>query len=516
MSLMPKIVRGSAMHVIEQVVRLACGLWITPRMVYYLGENGFGLWGILAGIFSQFLLLDLGLSTSMPRFLARAIGNGDVDDLRRTASTGTLGMLIIGVIAQIAGAITWLSLPWFLSEVHELEEARHVVIALTISSLAFWLVRPILVHLQSQLRRDIIAIAAITRVLLCTVAVAWALGHGKGLVTVAWIHTIGGLGELALMALMDRSFFPLVRWHWAQRNKARELLIFSRWSYLLTTSERISFSGTDIFILAAVISSAASGIYSLGQKFAIMFYDVAYAIVGAQLLSAFSQLDGADDRSGLERGFIAASRISVQVAVIGGGILWAIGPAFLTRWVPQQAAEATPVLLALIFPHVLGAAQIPARHLLISLARHRALALTFLVGIILNILLTYVLVRQQGITGAAIASLVVMSLVYGVAMPWLVVTQVGLSWRTVAWQCLWLPLVRSTVLMAPAFFLARQWLQEATYFHIILTITALSVIFFAFLMLGLLGRDERTWFKMGIQVLFKRNKAAARPPSASP
>ena len=43
MTLMPKIVRGSAMPVVEQAVRLVCALWITPRMVWYLGESGFGL-----------------------------------------------------------------------------------------------------------------------------------------------------------------------------------------------------------------------------------------------------------------------------------------------------------------------------------------------------------------------------------------------------------------------------------------------------------------------------------------
>ncbi|HAL71940.1 MAG TPA: hypothetical protein DCP71_09245, partial [Verrucomicrobiales bacterium] len=236
----------------------------------------------------------------------------------------------------------------------------------------------------------------------------------------------------------------------------------------------------------------------------------------AQLLSTFSQLDGAGNRSGLERGFIAASRISVQVAVIGGGILWAVGPAFLKRWVPQQAAEATPVLLALILPHVLGAAQIPARHLLISMARHRPLALTFLVGITLNIALTFVLVRIYGIVGAAVASLVVMSLVYAVAMPWLVVRQVGMPWRTVAWECLWLPLGRSTLLLAPAFVMVRRWLEVPTYGHIMLGIAALSAAFFALLTLGLLGREERTWFHLGLQLLFKRNKAAARPPVASP
>lgn len=517
MSLMPKIVRGSAMHLFEQVIRLGCALWITPRMVHYLGEAGFGLWGLLSGIFAQFILLDLGLCTTLPRFMSRALGRGDQPDLRCTASTGAVGMVLIGAISQIAGIIIWITLPHFLSEDHHLGIARAVVIALMVNTLAYWIQRPISLHLQSLLRRDLISLAAIIRLLICTPLAGWALSEGKGLLEVAWIHALGTVGETVLCAILGRSFFRLLHWRWTSRLKAWELLRFACWSYLVTTTERIrsSFTGADIFILAALLGTAASGVYSLGQKLAFMFYEVAYSIIGAQLLSAFSHMDGAGDAQGLRRGFIAASRIAVQLAVIGGGILWAIGPAFLTRWVPGQAAQATPVLMLLILPQMLCAAQIPARHLLISLDKHRPLALTYLVGIVINVLLTLLLVRSFGLVGAAIASLVEMSLVYALAMPWLVVVKAGVPWQIVVWQCLWLPLLRSTALMAPAFLLARHWLQVPDYLHILLTIGGLSAAFFALLMLGLLGREERTWFRLGLQLLLKSPKAVARPPSAS-
>ena len=507
MSLMPKIVRGSAMHVLEQIVRLGCALWITPRMVHFLGEAGFGLWGLLAAIFSQFILLDLGLCSTLPRFLSRAIGRGDEQDIRETASTGAVGMVVIGILAQIAGGITWLALPYFLAANHDLDEARAVVLALMLGTLAFWIGRPIMLHMQSRLRRDLIGIAAIIRVLICTPAVAWALDHDMGLVAVAWIHSLGAIGELVLYALFDRSFFRLVRWPWVHLRKARELLLFARWSYVLTTSERVRNAAADLFIVAAFLGSAASGVYSLGQKLAFMFHDFAYSVVGAQLLSAFSHLDGAGERKGLENGFLAASRISVQLAVIGGGMLCAVGPVFLQRWVPAQAAQATPILLLLIFPNMLCVAQIPARHLLMSLAKHRPLAITYLIGIIGNVILTVILVKSIGMLGAALAAFVEMTLLHAIAMPWLVVSQTGMSWRLVAWESLWRPLMRSTAVLAPAFFLAHHWASQPDYVQILVAIVSLSALFFVSLALGFLGREEKAWLKLGWQILFRSKTA---------
>ncbi|SKB07435.1 Membrane protein involved in the export of O-antigen and teichoic acid [Prosthecobacter debontii] len=512
MSLLPKIVQGSAMHVVEQAIRLTCALWLTPRMLNYLGETNYGLWGLLTSIFTQFVLLDLGLCTSMPRFLSRAIGQGNTEELCRSASTGTAGMFIIGVLAQIAGVVTWFGLPWFLKESHELGEARNVVIALMVTSLTFWLGRPLMLHLQSQLRRDLIALASIMRLLITTPSVAWALSNGRGIETVAWIHALGALGELILFFFFDRAFFRLVRWPWVNRAKARELLVFARWSYVLTTSERIrsGFSGADLFIVAAFLGSAMSGIYSLGQRLAYIFYEVAYAIVGAQLLSTFSQLDGAGDRERLKQSFVAASRISAQLAVIGGGILWATGPAFLKRWVPAQAEEATPVLLYLIIPHILCATQIPSRHLLISLARHRPLALTCLAGILLNLLLTVLWVQNFGMVGAAIATFVEMTLLYGIAIPWLVITQTEFPRRLVVWESLWKPLLKSSLLLSPAILSTHLWLGAAmaTYTEIASAIVLLAVVFFTFLALGLLGKEEKRWFLTGYEILFKRPRPA--------
>lgn len=502
MTLMPKIVRGSAMHVLEQLARLACALWITPRMVWYLGEQGFGLWVLLTGIFSQFILLDLGLGSSLPRFLSRAIGRNDEEALRRAASTGTAGFAIIALVSLLVGTVVWLTLPYFLSGAHKLHEARSVVVALMVGSLAFWAARPIAVHLQSRLRRDLMSLAAIVRVLICTPLAGWALARGDGLATVAWIHAFGGVGEVTLMALWDRSLFPLLRWRSVSREQARELLGFSRWTYVMTTSERLR-SGVDPFILASYLDSAATGIYALGQRLALMFYDVAYAFAGTQLLSAFSHLEGAGERARLERGFVAASRFATMIAVLGGGMLWAIGPTFLRRWVYDQAAQATPVLMCLILPHVLYASQIPSMHLLVSLGRHRLLAWTYLGGMLLNLALSILFVWKLGIIGAALGTAVEMTLVYSVALPWLVVRQAGMTWRAVLWMGLWEPLLRGMLIMLIPLILTRRWLVVEDYPHVAAAVIALGSVFFLAVWSGLMGREERGWLLKGRAWVFR-------------
>ncbi len=509
MTLMPKIVRGSTMHVLEQVVRLACSLWITPRMVWYLGESGFGLWVLLTGIFGQFILLDLGLSTTLPRFLARALGRGDDEGLKRAASTGAAGFAIIAGAALLVGGTVWLTLPHFLPEEHRLHEARSVVVALMVGSLAFWMARPIVVHLQSTLRRDLMSAAAIVRVLTCTPLAGWALYRGHGLAAVAWIHTLGGVGEVALMALWDRSFFGLLGWRFAKWKQGRELLGFSRWTYMMTTSERLR-SGVDPFILASIVGISASGVYALGQRLALMYYDVAYAFAGTQLLSAFSHLDGRGERDKLERGFVSASRFASLLAVLGGGMLWAIGPAFLARWVPGQATAAAPVLMCLILPHVLYASQIPSMHLLVSLAQHRPLAWTYFGGLVLNLCLSIVFAHQFGIVGAALGTAVEMTLVYTVAMPWLVVHNAGMTWRAVLWRGLWQPLLRGALVLSVPLVLVRRWLVVEDYWHVAGAVAALGTAYMLAAFSGLLGREERGWLLQGCAWLRIRMGDTAR------
>jgi O-antigen/teichoic acid export membrane protein len=500
MSLMPRILRGSAVNVVEQMLRLVCALWITPRMVWYLEESGYGLWIILSTLFGQFILLDPGLGASLARFLARAESSGDQDGLRRALSTGTFFFFGLSGLALLLGSVIWLQLPQFETTAADLEEAQGVVSALAVTAGFYWLVQPIRVHLKSRLRQDLIAGAAIIRVLICTLLVAWALEHGKGLAFVAWIHTLGSIGEGLLLAGWNRSFFPLVRGKWADREKAMELLRFSRWTYVMTSSERLRNEG-DPLLLGAMLGPGPTGLFALGQRLVRMYFDVAYAVVGTQLLSAFSYLDGLGDRELLRRAYLSASRFASMLAVLGAGMIWVVGPPFLQRWVPPQAAQATPVLLWLTPAYLVYAAQIPGVHLLVSLGRHRLLAWVHLGGLILNVAASVALVYSHGMIGAAWGTALELILVYGLALPLLVVRRSGLSASTVFWQALWQPMLRTAVVLAPAWLLTGPLLAQPDYSMIALAILGQGGLFLVAMPLGLLGAEAKDWSRRGLDWL---------------
>ena len=495
MSLMPRILRGSAVNVVEQMLRLLCALWITPRMVWYLEESGYGLWVVLSTLFGQFILLDPGLGASLARFLARAESSGDQDGLRRALSTGTFFFMGLSGVALLAGSGVWLLLPRFESTASHLAESQDLVAALMCSAGFFWLVQPIRVHLKARLRQDLIASAAIIRVLICTLLVAWALERGKGLAFVAWIHTIGFIGEGLLMAWWNRGFFSFVRRRWADWEKGVELLRFSRWTYVMTSSERLRNEG-DPLLLGALLGPVPTGVFALGQRLVRTYFDVAYAVVGTQLLSAFSHLDGLGDRRKLEQAYLSASRFSSMLAVLGAGMVWVVGPPFLQRWVPGQAEQATPVLLWLVPAYLVYAAQIPGVHLLVSLGRHRLLAWVHFAGLLLNLGTSIWLVYGHGMIGAAWGTALELSLVYGLALPLLVVRRTGMAASTVFWQALWLPMLRTLAVMVPVGWLTHFWLSAPSYPQIALAMGVHLTVFILAAGLGGLGGEARGWLAL--------------------
>lgn len=495
MSLMPRILRGSAVNVVEQMLRLVCALWITPRMVWYLQESGYGLWVVLSTLFGQFILLDPGLGASLARFLARAESSGDEAGLRRAMSTGTFFFIGLSGVALLAGSVVWLLLPQFEATAADLEGARGVVAALMVTAGFYWLIQPVRVHLKARLRQDLIAGAAIIRVLICTLLVAWALEHGRGLAFVAWIHAFGSIGEGILLACWDRGFFALVRRSWADREKAAELLRFSRWTYVMTSSERLRNEG-DPLLLGAMLGPGPTGLFALGQRLVRMYFDVAYAVVGTQLLSAFSHLDGLGDRDLLRRAYLSAARFASMLAVLGAGMVWVVGPPFLQRWVPPQAEQAIPVLLWLTPAYLVYAAQIPGVHLLVSLGRHRLLAWVHLGGLLLNLGASIALVWSHGMIGAAWGTALELTLVYGLALPLITIRRACLPAFTVFCQALWLPMLRTVVVMFPAWWLTSLWLHDPDYSFIALAIATQAAFFASAIGTGMLGKEARGWLRL--------------------
>ena len=86
-------------------------LWVavTPYVLSRLGAERFGIWSLFFTFLSYLLAFDLGISSTMTRFVASARGAGESQSLLRTLRRGL--MLAIG-LGLLWAAVVVLARPW--------------------------------------------------------------------------------------------------------------------------------------------------------------------------------------------------------------------------------------------------------------------------------------------------------------------------------------------------------------------------------------------------------------------
>jgi O-antigen/teichoic acid export membrane protein len=455
MSIARQLLKGSALSVIEQGVRAMAALVMTPILVHCLGVAQFGVWALLTGFVSQFGALDMGLQSSLPKFLVQ----GDVDERRGIASTAQRLYFIIAAVTLVLMALAWLLLPFFISDAAKLHEARWVLTMLGVANAVVVMTRVLAVQVQCLMRQDLIAIISMSRVILCSAVLAWWLTQREGgLLAVGAVQAAGTAMEAMALAWCGRSLLPMIARRWAATAVAKRLMGFTGWSYLYVTSERLR-SGLDGFVLGWLRGSAAAGVYGLGLRPVTQAFDTVYAAIGTQLLPTFGKIHEVHGHERLKDLFIVVSQLAVRVSVLAAVLVLALGPAFLRWWVPEHATEALPVLLCLALPFAMQTAQVPAVHLLFSLAKHRALAMAQALAVIVNLVLSWWLTTKMGIVGAALGTAVESIAMAALVMPWLMRRDAEVSVKRFIIDGTLLPALTCGLGAVPIGYVVWRWLE---------------------------------------------------------
>lgn len=99
---------GSILSYVQMGINIVIGLFYTPFMIRYLGQNEYGLYQTVVSTISLLSVLSLGFNASYIRYYARYKINGKQDSISKLNGLFLLVFLIIGVIALICGLyITW-------------------------------------------------------------------------------------------------------------------------------------------------------------------------------------------------------------------------------------------------------------------------------------------------------------------------------------------------------------------------------------------------------------------------
>lgn len=415
-----RMVRNVLISWICHFVFIAGG-FVLPRVVdHNLGQDALGVWDFGWSLIGYFNLVQLGISTSVSRYVAKYRSVGDVVGVNSIVSSVSCVFLVVGAIVLGLTAAAVLALPALLS--HQLAaflgDARWVVLFLG-ASLAVQIVSAGFGGVMTGCHRwDLQNYVYAGSYAATLAAMTVVLFLGGGLPALALVNLCGEVVHRALRVVLAYRVYPplrprlaLARW-----SVAKQTVTFGGKSFLPTAAEMLLNQTVCILIFAA-LGPAALAVYSrpkslvrhanrLIGKFAYVLMPTAGSL---QAMNEEDRLRSLLVKSTRYGAFLALPMVLVLV-VLGGPILriW-MGPGY----------ERGLVLAVLAAGGLASMVQMPALSILSGMNAHGRPGLAKLAASGLAVVAAVVAVRLLGwgLLGAAVAVAVPIALVDGIYLP---------------------------------------------------------------------------------------------------
>lgn len=487
-------------------------LLITPIMIGQLGKTGFGFWSLIGSLIGISTFFDLGLSSSLKRFLPLYEVRGDKEKYYQT--------IVISFVIFCVCSFVFISFAFLLRHIifnnfaqgitHETFLFVYSVVAI---DFAIQLpMRVVVGFLESKLKYDSLAFVELGKALTRGAGIYGMLHYGMGLEGVASVC----LGTNLLGHIFLLLYFRRCHWHKIVNKQFRafnteilpELVSYSWINFLGSLTDIVKFR-LDDFIISRSLGLSLVTPYAVSMKL-VNYFDEFISIVMGQTVPVFSRLDTLGNQKSLMIAFAMLTKISTAISIYIGGVLIIFGKPFLDRWIGPSAKEAYPVLVILSVAFVLALAQYPMGNLMKGISRHGILLACNIIEALANLVLSLVMVQHYGILGVAIGTAVPMIISKLLLQPYLFCKLVALtSYASYYRNIFGPPLFTSIFVMGMCGVLITPFLK-ATYPALFLGVIATTPYFIAIYCLVFSKEEKHNYFhplysRLSDKFLIKKN-----------
>lgn len=390
-------------------------------MIHRLGDFEFGIYTLAFSAVSYTGLLELGIRSTLQRFVGRLSGMSDRESLNAVFSTAMALTIVIGAFVIVLSLALCRILPLFfrLSAMQGTQFSWLIVLL----GLNIGLGMPVTLlgsYLTGLQRFDLQNALAIFRQSIRALFIVIVLLRGHGVLAVGAAIVAASVISLPLNWWMVRFVDPEARFstRLVSFKTARELLSFSFWT-LLNNAGQFLRDSTDSIVIGRVLGAAMITPFSVGSRLVDYFRPIIIGMV-SPLLPRVSELDGQNRPDDIRKLFLRMTRLSAVASLSIGSMLILHGRTFLFLWVGQRYVSSYSILVLLTIGGVASLAQYGTLHTLIALGRHRAYGLWTIGEGIANLVLSVIWAHKYGIIGVALGTAIPLLAVKLTLQPWYV------------------------------------------------------------------------------------------------
>ena len=444
-------------------INVLVGIFLSPFILHRLGDTAFGIWVLIFSVTGYYGLFDLGIRSSIVRFVSKFTATEDHEELAELVNTSVFTYSCIGVVSMLVTLTVCFYVDRLFRIPPELYSTTRWLLLMVGLSVALGFPLGIFGGFLEGLQRFyILNWTNVVSTLLRAVLIVVALNHGYGLLTVAWI-TI----SLPVLASIVRGVIalrlcpvPFGR-RYVDRATFRQMANYSGVTFIIMVAGRLKFK-TDEIVIGTFLSAAAITYFNIGAR--IVDYAGQVVTTLAQVFVPMaSQSEARGDMNRLRKIFVAGNRVCAFVIFPICAVLIILGKSVIEVWVGKKyIATSYPVLVIMIVCSTVWFAQSASGRVLFGMSKHGTWAVVTLIEGVCNLILSIILVRPYGIIGDAFGTAIPLLCSTIFFMPRHMCRQLGIRLGTYLREAYVLPLLVTAPLVL-VLLLLQRWFVPHNY-----------------------------------------------------
>ncbi len=493
------LTKGSALGMIDFFANAIVGLVITPFIIHSLGDRMYGLWMIVGSFLGFYGMFDFGLVSAVQRYISKAVGNKDHEEINKVVNTSMFLFLIIGLVVLLITIIIVLFAAIFLKNISEINLFRQIIMTLGISVAVGFPMRVFSAILISNIRYDIYTSVELSKLFIRTVLVVVSLRAGYGILSLALItFGVEAIGYIVKFILVKTMFnYIILSKMLIDRTKIKSLFKYSVVTFTIQISDRLR-SGVDNFVIAAFLGLSFITPYSIAFNLKQYLGKFITSAIGLTM-PIFSQYEAKGDYKSIREKFMFITKLSSYLSIFIGGTLIIFGQPFIERWVGKEYLSSYPVLVVLLIPSIIASMQSPSVQLLYGISKHNFYAVSNTIEGVANFILSIILVKKLGIIGVAIGTAIPMIVVKLFIQPVYTCRLIKLSVYKYYFELIMPIILKSCGILLTFWFVFKSFIMP-NYLHLLIFATCEFILFTTIVYLTGLNNIERGYFRKAIFV----------------
>lgn len=402
-----QVIGGAFLSYILIILNAMYGFIVFPFILSKIGQSEYGVYKIVTSFTTALMIMDLGISSTIQRFIAKFIAEKNKERLENYLAMMLIQLLILLIFVGSIGFLLYSSVSNlfdFSFTLEEISKANQLYILL-IFSLLLTIVSNFLSGIVTGFNKFIfVNLINVIFLFLKVILIVLILSKYKNSVILVYIDIFINVLSILFKSIYLKKNLS-INIHFVKFDKSlfKESLIYMFLMFLSAIINQVN-GNLDNVVIGAIIGSSAVAIYSFSIVIESAFEKFAVAISKVMLPTVVNQIEQGDSLEKLEDTVIKVGRLQFMLcgAILAGFIV--IGKEFIVLWLGKEYLDIWLISLIIMIPRLVELIE----NVYLSILRAKNKIGFRTIGLfcmtLVNLLITIVGTRLWGYIAAAIGT----------------------------------------------------------------------------------------------------------------